>query len=226
VPRKLLKEIAPAADGAQVYPKLPFDIFVDFMPRVILSVRNKPSTQRLARTSHLPSLQQLTSISDVSHQAITDRLRSVDLATLQLVFHEVSQAAGRVLGRGFRHRVGLRLFDCTTVEISPEAAPWAADKGDKKAIRLTLGVNGVTDLPLVVLDASETTSDNTVFPAIVAQLQPGETVVMDAGFTSIRNFQELLARGDHFVARRAQIYHVAVVRAFTLPSAGRAQSGE
>lgn len=226
VPRQLLQGVTKAADGIQTYPKLPFDIFVDFMPRAILSVRNKPSTRRLARTSHLPSLQQLSGISGVSHQAIADRLRSVDLLALQLIFQEVSQAACRLLGHGFRRRGGLRLFDCTTVEVSPEAAPWAADNGDKKAIRLALGVNGVSDLPLVALDASETTSDNTVFPAIVAQLQHGETVVLDAGFTRLRNFQELLARGVHFVARRAQIYHVEVVRAFSLPAAGRAQSGE
>jgi len=214
IPRKLLQEVTKDADGVQVYPKLPFDMFVDLMLRAILSVRNKPSTRRLARTSHLPSIQQLTSISGVSHQAIADRLRSVDLPTLQLVFQQVSQAACRLLGWGFRRRGGLRLFDCTTVEVSANAAPWAADNGDKKAIRLALGLNGVDDLPIAVLDASETTSDNTVFPTIVAHLQAGETVIVDAGFTRIRDFQTILVRGAHFVARMANIYEVQVVRVF------------
>lgn len=226
VPRKLLNEVAKDADGDQAYPKLPFNIFVDFMSRAILSVRKKPSTRRLARMSHLPSIQQLTDAPSVSHQAIADRLRSVDLETLQFVFQEVSQGASRLLGRGFRRRGGLRLFDCTTVEVSADSAPWAANNGDKNAVRLALGLNGVTDLPIVVLDASETTSDNTVFPAIVTHLQSGEMAVLDAGFTRLQNFQEILARGAHFVARMAQIYNIVVVRAFKLPTGGRAQYGE
>jgi len=226
IPHKLLQGVTKGADGVQAYPKLPFDIFVDFMPRAILTVRKKPSTRRLARTSHLPSIQQQTGISGVSHQAIADRLRSIDLPTLHLVFQEVSQAACRLLGRGFRRRGGLRLFDCTTVEVSAKAAPWAANNGDKNAIRLALGLNGVTDLPIAVLSASDTTSDNTVFPTIVTHLKAGETLVVDAGFTRLRDFQAILVRGAHFVARLASIYVVQVVRRLQLPVGQQAQFEE
>ncbi len=104
IPRKLLQDVAKDADGDQAYPKLPFDVFVDFMPRAILSVPNKPSTRRLARMSEHPSIQQVSGISGVSHQALADRLRSIHLPSLYHVFQEVSQGACRLLGRGFRRR--------------------------------------------------------------------------------------------------------------------------
>ncbi len=112
------------------------------------------------------------------------------------------------------------------MEVSANAAPWAAANGDKNAIRLVLGVNGVADLPIAVVDASDTTSDNSVFPAIVTHLKAGETLVVDAGVTRLRDFQALLAKGAQFVARMANIYDVQVVRRFQLPAGQQAQFEE
>lgn len=162
----------------------------------------------------------------VSHQAIANRLRTVDLASLQFLFHYGSEGACRLLGRGFSRRARLRLFDCTTREVPPEAGAWAATNGDKNAVRLALGLNSVTELPVAVLDASETTSDITVFPAIVAQLRPRETAVLEAGFTWLRDFIAILAKGTHFVTRMVQIYEIQIVRAFKLPGGERARFDE
>ena len=147
LPHKLLLDMTATADGAQAYPKLPFHIFVPFMVRALLTTRTKPSTRRLARLSRRPTIQRPTNVPEVSHQAIATRLRTINLEHLRLLFQEVSAAAGRLLSRGFRRRAKLRLFDVTTREVSKVAAAWAADNGDKQAVRLALGVNGVTDLP-------------------------------------------------------------------------------
>ena len=226
LPYRVLLEMTAPADGAQVYPKLPFHIFVPFMVRALLTARTKPSTRRLARLSRRPTIQWPTKVPGVSHQAIATRLRTINLESLRRLFQEVSRAAGRLLSRGFRRRARLRLFDVTTREVSEAAAAWAADNGDKKAVRLAVGLNGVTDLPTAALDASDTTSDNTVFPAIVAHLKAGDTVVLDAGFTRLRNFLHLLKNGAHFVARFARIYTVQVLHAFQLPRGQQARFEE
>ena len=51
-------------------------------------------------------------------------------------------------------------------------------------------------------------------------------MVLDAGFTRLREFLAILAKGAHFVARFAAIYEVQVLHAFSLPPGGQAQFEE
>lgn len=223
VPHRLLFGLTAEADKAITYPKLPFHVFIDFMIRAILSVRKKPSSRRLARRSRLPSIQRHVHVPVISHQAICDRLQSIDLNALREVFQAVSKAASRLLGKGFTRRGRLKLFDCTTKEVSELLASWPADNGDKRAVRLALGLQGTSDLPVSALDASATTSDNTVFPQVVQTLQRGDILVTDAGFTKFERFKEILERGAHFVARMTRSYSVKVLHQYQLPTGGRAQ---
>lgn len=222
LPRRLLDEIEEEADGEQTYPKLPFAVFVDFMIRAVLSVRNRPSLRRLARRSERPSIQRTSGVPQVSHQAIADRLKSIDLEALRALFHHVSDATQRLLGRGFSRRGRLRLFDCTTKEGSADAVPWAADNGDKNAVRILVGLHGNSDLPQTFANASETTSDNSIFASIVEALCPGDIGVFDAGFTKLERFKEIMEKGAHFVARMTRSYSVAVLHYYRLSMGGRA----
>lgn len=220
-PHQLLEELEEDADGDQVYPKLPFAVFVDFMIRALLSTRTKPSLRRLARRSIRPSIQRISGVAQVTHQAIADRLQTVNLDSLQTLFQHVSDAARRLLGRGFRRRGRLKLFDCTTKEASAEAVPWAADNGDKNAVRILVGISGTSDLPHTLTDASTTTSDNSIFAAIVEALHPGDIGVFDAGFTKLARFCDIIHKGAHFVARMTRSYHVEVTHRYQLPQGER-----
>ena len=210
-PQQLLKELEAEADGDQAYPKLPFAVFVDFMVRALLSTRNKPSLRRLARRSVRPSIQRISGVVKVSHQAVADRLQTVDLDSLRTFFQLVNRAARRLLGRGFQRRGHLNLFDCTTDEARAEAVPWAADNGDKNAVRILVGISGTSDLPHTVTDASATTDDNSVFAAIVKALRPGDIGAFDAGLTKLVRYRDIMAKGAHFVARMTRSYHVEVL---------------
>lgn len=214
LPPKLLEQLEGEADGDQDYPKLPFAVFVKFMVRALFTVRKKPSTRNLAEVSKRPAIQLTTGVQAVSHQAIADRLRSVDLVSLQTIFNHVNGAAHLLLRKQTARRGGLKLFDCTSVEVTREKAPWAADNGDKNAVRLAMGIHADSDIPSVVLNASETTSDNTVFPAIVNTVKRGQTLVLDAGFTSLDCFKAIMDRRGFFVARMANIYKVQVLRSY------------
>ena len=222
LPPRLLEQLEDGADGDRDYPKLPFGLFINFMVRALFTVRKKPSTRNLAELSKRPAIQLTTGVQAVSHQAIADRLRSVDLDSLQVLFNHVNGAAHRLLRRQTAGRGGLKLFDCTSIEVAKERAPWAADNGDKNAVRLALGIHAGSDVPSVAFNASETTSDNTVFPAIVNTVKKGQVLVLDAGFTRLDDFKNIMDRGGFFVARMADIYKVQVLHSYKKPEGKQA----
>jgi len=211
LPTYLLKQIEEAVEPTGKYTKLPFMVFVRFMLVCLLWTPRIPSTRRLAKLSGNTLIQTFSGIKSVSHQALADRFQTVSSTGLRTLLNLLADSARRSSSKDLRRFGVLKLFDCTTVEGSAVFYDWAAPNGDKYALRFALIIDYQSDVPCGLQDASETTSDNSVFPKLLKQINQGDTTVWDAGFTKLVCFQDIRKKGAFWIARMANIYSVQVV---------------
>lgn len=211
LPTYLLKQIEETVEPTGTYAKLPFVVFVRFMLVCLLWTPRIPSTRRLAKLSGNQLIQRFSGINQVSHQAIADRFRTISSTGLQILLNLLADSARHASSQDVRPFGVLTLFDCTTIEGSAVFYDWAAPNGDNYALRFALIVDYQSDIPCGLQDASETTSDNSVFPALVEQINRGDTTVWDAGFTKLVCFQRIHEKKAFWIARMAKIYSVQVL---------------
>ena len=217
VPPYVLQGIQKQEEQPDQYPKLPFATFVPFMMATLLWSHQQPSTRVIAGHSRNPILQQVSDIGPVSHQAVADRMRTVSHTGLRQLIDVLVTTVRHSTGRKLKNGDLLKLFDCTTISTSALLYDWAAPNGEHMAVRIALGIDAQLDCPYCLLDASETTSDNSVFPEIVQHLKAGETLVIDAGFTILADFRTIQEKGAYWVTRMANIYHIEVEHVYELP---------
>ena len=217
LPEELLNKVDQEKPETRTYPKLPFPVFVKFMVSALLWRDKKPSTRRLVGLSGNCILRHVSGVKKVSHTAIADRLKSLPLDKLRTVFDYVKDSARPFLRKTLKGIDFLKLGDCTTIEGNKALFPWAANNGDKNAIRFAVTIDAQSDTPDLALDASTTTSDNSVFPKLVANLKAGETLVLDAGFTRLTDFKMIQYRQAYWIAHMAEIYHVEPISEYKLP---------
>ena len=191
LPNKVLESIENQVESTDQYPKTLFSKFVSFMVTSGLWSSDKKSTRRLAELSAVKLLQRLSEMDEVSHQTISDCLRTVSITGILDLITLLVERARHFQTRRMKGLDLLKIFDCTTIEKSPKLYDWAAPNGDNNAVRIALGVDHQSDMSYCLVDASDTTSDNTVFPELVERLKSGETGVYDAGFTKIDCFHKI-----------------------------------
>lgn len=217
LPFYVLQQVQDQEERPDQYPKLPFATFVPFMMSTLLWVHQKPSTRVIAGQSRNPVLQHVSDIEPISHQAVADRLQTISHTGLRQLIELCVTTVRHSTGRKLKTGDLLKLFDCTTMSKSALLYDWGAPNGEKVAVRIALGVDAQLDCPYCLLDASETTSDNSVFPEIVQYLKAGETLVIDAGFTRLADFRTIQEKKAYWVTRMADIYHLEVEHVYDLP---------
>ncbi len=217
LPSYVLSQIQEREEQPGQYPKLPFSIFVPFIVGTLLWSHQQPSTRVIAGQSANPILQQISGIGPISHQAIADRMQTVSHTGLRALIDVQVSAVRYSTGRKLKTGDLLKVFDCTTISKSALLYSWAAPNGVKVAVRIALGIDAQLDCPYCLLDASETTSDNSIFPEIVKQLKEGETLVVDAGFTRLDDFCAIQEKGAYWVSKMAPIYYLEIEHVYDLP---------
>ena len=197
--------------------KLPFIRFVRFMILAILLCGIRISLRRVARKTKRLTVRRLTGLESISHTAISKRLRNMPVEPLVELVEFLQHAVKRAYRQRKLRLPKIHVADASTMEVSPLLVPHAAPNGDKNAVRLTVIMNPETWQLETMIDASETTSDNTTFPEVVKQIKRGQLLIVDAGYTRLADFKRLREKKAHFLAAMAPIYRVQPLRIRKVP---------
>lgn len=200
-PNKYLKKLTGNHAIDRYSRKLFFTGFLIFMLLVILLRPKGTALRDLQTNSKAKFYQEMSGMPAAAHSSIGERLKKIPVE----VMDQLLERAQREFKRQYHWKEPLfprvKIFDTTTFSVSPEHFEWAANNGKRAAARFVFVMDHKTGGITKIIDAHETTSDNTVFETVVKGTRPGLTWVFDRGFNRLSTLKGITDKKGHFVTR-------------------------
>ena len=178
-----------------------FVAFITFLLLVIILRPSSTALRNLETKSNQRYLQDMSRIVPVTHSSIGERLRKISpgamdslLDRAQRYFKKQCHWKGEFFPR-------TKVFDTTTFSVPAKQFEWAAKNGNRKAARFVFVIDQRSGAIERIIDAHETTSDNTVFEAVVKETRPGTHWVFDRGYNRLATLKLIVEKRGRFITR-------------------------
>lgn len=199
--KKYLKKLVRAHTIDQHSKKLFFSGFLTFMVLIILLRPKGTALRDLETYSQAKFIQELSGMPAAAHSSIGERLKKIPVEMMD----QLLERAQKELGKRYRWKEPLfprvKIFDTTTFSVSPKHFEWAANNGKRNAARFVFVMDHKSGGIGKIIDAHETTSDNSVFETVVKNTRPGLTWVFDRGYNRLTTLKGIVKKRGHFITR-------------------------